>query len=54
MKFHTTFLSEQVATISANGDNEIGKMIASAIEKVGTGPITVEEEKYLPSHHCHQ
>ncbi|SFC19853.1 chaperonin GroEL [Flexibacter flexilis DSM 6793] len=37
---------EQVATISANNDNEIGKMIASAMEKVGKdGVITVEEAK---------
>jgi chaperonin GroEL len=37
---------EQVATISANNDNEIGKMIATAMEKVGKdGIITVEEAK---------
>ena len=37
---------EQVATISANSDSEIGKMIASAMEKVGKdGVITVEEAK---------
>jgi chaperonin GroEL len=36
----------QVATISANNDQEIGKMIASAMEKVGKdGVITVEEAK---------
>lgn len=36
----------QVATISANNDNEIGKMIAEAMEKVGKdGVITVEEAK---------
>ena len=35
---------EQVATISANNDAEIGKLIASAMEKVGNdGIITVEE-----------
>src|ERR1700756_3562156 len=34
----------QVATISANNDEEIGQMIAKAMEKVGkTGTITVEE-----------
>jgi len=39
---------EQVATISANGDNAIGKIIAQAIETVGTdGVITVEEGKSL-------
>jgi len=37
---------EQVATISANSDSEIGKMIANAMEKVGKdGVITVEEAK---------
>jgi chaperonin GroEL len=37
---------EQVATISANNDSVIGKMIADAMEKVGKdGVITVEEAK---------
>ena len=36
----------QVATISANNDEEIGKMIAEAMQKVGKdGVITVEEAK---------
>lgn len=36
----------QVATISANNDQEIGKMIADAMEKVGKdGVITVEEAR---------
>ena len=36
----------QVATISANNDKEIGKMIADAMDKVGKdGVITVEEAK---------
>jgi chaperonin GroEL len=36
----------QVGTISANNDNEIGEMIAGAMEKVGKeGVITVEESK---------
>jgi chaperonin GroEL len=36
----------QVATISANGDIEIGEIIAKAMEKVGKdGTITVEEAK---------
>ncbi len=36
----------QVATISANNDQEIGKMIAEAMDKVGKdGVITVEEAK---------
>ena len=39
---------EQVATISANNDNSIGKIIAEAIDKVGKdGVITVEEGKSL-------
>ena len=38
----------QVATISANGDHEIGKIIADAMEKVGKdGTITVEESKTI-------
>ena len=38
----------QVATISANGDEEIGKIIAEAMEKVGKdGTITVEEAKSM-------
>ena len=37
---------EQVATISANNDKEIGEIIAQAMEKVGKdGTITVEEGK---------
>ena len=39
---------EQVATISANGDREIGRIIADALEKVGKdGVTTVEEGKGL-------
>jgi chaperonin GroEL len=38
----------QVGTVSANGDAEIGKMIAEAMQKVGKeGVITVEEAKSL-------
>ena len=38
----------QVGTISANGEGEIGKMIAEAMERVGNeGVITVEEAKSL-------
>ena len=38
----------QVGTISANGDSEIGRIIADAMEKVGKeGVITVEEAKGL-------
>jgi len=40
----------QVGTISANGDTDIGNMIAKAMEKVGNeGVITVEEAKSLES-----
>ncbi len=39
---------KQVGTISANGDEEIGAMLAEAMEKVGKeGVITVEEAKSL-------
>jgi len=39
---------EQVATISAANDNEVGKLISTAMEKVGqTGVITIEESKSL-------
>ena len=38
----------QVGTISANGDHEVGDMIAKAMDKVGNeGVITVEEAKSL-------
>src|SRR6266540_1509566 len=38
----------QVGTISANGDKEIGRFIAEAMQKVGNdGVITVEEAKAL-------
>ena len=38
----------QVGTISANGDSEVGQMIAKAMAKVGNeGVITVEEAKSL-------
>ena len=38
----------QVGTISANGDKEVGEMLAKAMQKVGNeGVITVEEAKSL-------
>jgi len=38
----------QVGTVSANGDSEIGRMIADAMKKVGNdGVITVEEAKSM-------
>ncbi len=41
---------EHVATISANGDTEVGKMIADAIQQVGDdGVVTIEEGKGLES-----
>jgi chaperonin GroEL len=37
---------KQVATISANGDTEVGELISTAIEKVGReGIVTIEESK---------
>ncbi len=40
----------QVATVSSNGDEAIGKMLAEAMEKVGKeGVITVEEAKSMDS-----
>ena len=43
-KVSTNEQIKQIATISANGDAEIGQMIADAMEKVGKdGVITVEE-----------
>jgi chaperonin GroEL len=39
---------QQVATVSANGDETIGKMVADAMDKVGKeGVITVEEARGL-------
>jgi chaperonin GroEL len=44
----TTAAIEQVGTISANSDNEIGKIIATAMERVGReGVITVEDAQGL-------
>jgi chaperonin GroEL len=46
VKEHTEIA--QVATISANGDTEIGDIIAEAMDKVGKdGTITVEEAKSI-------
>jgi chaperonin GroEL len=45
-KVHSSEEIAQVATISANGDKTVGKMIAEAMQKVGNeGVITVEEAK---------
>jgi len=45
-KINTSEEVAQVGTISANGEAEIGKMIADAMQKVGNeGVITVEEAK---------
>ena len=47
-KISTSDQVAQVGTISANGEREIGEMIAKAMEKVGNeGVITVEEAKSL-------
>jgi chaperonin GroEL len=43
---------ENVATVAANNDREIGKIIAEAMDKVGKdGVITVEEGKTLQTEH---
>lgn len=37
---------EQIATISANNDSEVGKLVATAMKKVGReGAVTIEESK---------
>src|SRR5215467_4897191 len=47
-KIKTSEEIAQVGTISANGDQEIGAMLAQAMQKVGNeGVITVEEAKSL-------
>ena len=47
-KITTPAETAQVGTISANGEADIGKMIAEAMQKVGNeGVITVEEAKSL-------
>ncbi|MEM7652603.1 MAG: chaperonin GroEL, partial [Pseudomonadota bacterium] len=47
-KVETNAEIAQVGTISANGEREIGEMIAKAMERVGNeGVITVEEAKSL-------
>ena len=47
-KVSTSAEVAQVGTISANGDSEVGDMIAEAMERVGNeGVITVEEAKGL-------
>ena len=49
-KVETTEEIAQVATISANGEREIGDMVAQAMDKVGhDGVVTVEEGKSLTS-----
>jgi chaperonin GroEL len=47
-KIKTSEEVSQVGTISANGDTDVGEMIAEAMQKVGNeGVITVEEAKSL-------
>ncbi|WP_159351449.1 chaperonin GroEL, partial [Roseomonas harenae] len=47
-KISTQAETAQVGTISANGETEIGAMIAQAMEKVGNeGVITIEEAKSI-------
>src|SRR6187431_1023101 len=48
IKIKSTQEMAQVGTVASNGDHEIGKMLASAMEKVGKdGVITVDEGKSL-------
>ena len=48
IKIKSTQEMAQVGTVASNGDAEIGKMLASAMEKVGKdGVITVDEGKSL-------
>ena len=47
-KIKTSSEIAQVGTVSANGESEIGSMIAEAMQRVGNeGVITVEEAKTL-------
>ncbi|HEX4415397.1 MAG TPA: TCP-1/cpn60 chaperonin family protein, partial [Lacipirellulaceae bacterium] len=48
VKIKSTQEMAQVGTVASNGDTEIGKMLAEAMEKVGKdGVITVDEGKSL-------
>ncbi len=48
IKIKSTQEMAQVGTVASNGDHEIGKMLAEAMEKVGKdGVITVDEGKSL-------
>ncbi|MBX3432228.1 MAG: chaperonin GroEL [Pirellulales bacterium] len=48
IKIKSTQEMAQVGTVASNGDNEIGQMLAQAMEKVGKdGVITVDEGKSL-------
>jgi chaperonin GroEL len=48
IKIKSTQEMAQVGTVASNGDTEIGKMLAEAMEKVGKdGVITVDESKSL-------
>lgn len=43
---------EKVGTISANGEREIGELIAKAMERVGKeGVITIAVSIFHPPHH---
>lgn len=48
--FHCLFFALKVGTISANGEREIGELIAKAMEKVGKeGVITIAVSHFLGS-----
>lgn len=46
---HTLLYVEQVATISANGEREIGELIARAMEKVGKEGVITVTVRIFPS-----
>ncbi len=46
MSIDFSLFIKQIATLSANGDTEIGELVATAIDKVGRdGIVTVEESR---------
>lgn len=53
--FMKSFFPEKVGTISANGEREIGELIAKAMEKVGKeGVITIAVSCFLRMFLCFQ
>lgn len=50
-KVTTTEEIRQVATLSANSDDSIGSLIATAMEKVGSQGVITVTVRHCPSHH---